>query len=851
MLYVNLALTVALLVFCGWAYTRLPSPPKPAGGNPPPPPRRPCTVGEAKELRGKLQTMARQERWKSRNLDGLMALRSQWLAVKASYALHRSRETRFLDDPAVRNLLEDTYLTLLRGRHQNDRCSEQMTEENGGRLRSYVSPVDGTEQTYSVHVPGIYDPAIRWPLIVTMHGHGGYAPFQGHPAPGYSGAISLSPQGRGASDYKDLGEDDVLAAIAEVKRHFNIDPDRIYLTGTSMGGTGAFHLGVHYADQFAAILPIVGNADNQAWTERWGWNREFPGRNHELRSFVQEGHTARAFAQNLRNLPTYIIAGAADTIVPPAHSRNVVQELRRLNIPVEYREYPGVGHGGFSWEMQQAGLAWMLGWTRQRFPRRISWKADLLKHGKAYWTRMEQFEAPMASGLLEAEVLDDTTLRITTANLQQFSIQRPPQLFSPRKTLKVIVDDTPALLLPPDFAPADDTWYTFRKHPATRDWMHAKDVEIPVLAKLRGCEGPVHEAFMTPFVLVVGTGNDAMRDVWQREATQFALSWKERNGGLPRILLDTEVTDDIEMEYNLILFGGRMDNSVAARKVTATPLNDLMNLLAFEMSGGDDTLEQRRAHLNAPDIGAILVYPNVAIAPNRLVVIIQANAPQAAHQVWGRFGNWFNWGVFDTKKYFDFAIYDARSSSPETMLLVGWFGTHWSVKNARYFLGNPTVRNASADQHYPSLAELPADSALAELPLFDLMPAKISLSRGAVGFGRTFFGEPLPNSIGLRAPVVIEYDIKERFSTFSSGVRLLNPRESAICKARKDGEAVQFTVFGDDRKLGEAKVTWKQPEARIEANVTNVRKLRLEARPAGGPAWLHMGSAWMEPKLKR
>ena len=276
-----------------------------------------------------------------------------------------------------------------------------------------------------------------------------------------------------------------------------------------------------------------------------------------------------------------------------------------------------------------------------------------------------------------------------------------------------------------------------------------------------------------------------------------------------------------------------------------------MNLLAFEMSGGDDTLEQRRAHLNAPDIGAILVYPNVAIAPNRLVVIIQANAPQAAHQVWGRFGNWFNWGVFDTKKYFDFAIYDARSSSPETMLLVGWFGTDWSVKNARYFLGNPTVRNASADQHYPSIAELPADSALAELPLFDLMPAKISLSRGAVGFGRTFFGEPLPNSIGLRAPVVIEYDIKERFSTFSSGVRLLNPRESAICKARKDGEAVQFTVFGDDRKLGEAKVTWKQPEARIEANVTNVRKLRLEARPAGGPAWLHMGSAWMEPKLKR
>jgi len=81
-------------------------------------------------------------------------------------------------------------------------------------LRAYYAPVDGSLQPYGVNVPKSYDGSRPFPLVLSLHGLSGFRLFQCTQAPAFAGAITVSPQGRGATDYMYLGEEDILAVIA-------------------------------------------------------------------------------------------------------------------------------------------------------------------------------------------------------------------------------------------------------------------------------------------------------------------------------------------------------------------------------------------------------------------------------------------------------------------------------------------------------------------------------------------------------------------------------------------------------------------------------------------------------------
>ena len=68
---------------------------------------------------------------------------------------------------------------------------------------------------------------------------------------------------------------------------------------------------------------------------------------------------------------------------------------------------------------------------------------------------------------------------------------------------------------------------------------------------------------------------------------------------------------------------------------------------------------------------------------------------------------------------------------------------------------------------------------------------------------------------------------------------------------REKGESVKFKVFGDGKCLKEVKVDWKKPKETLKAEISNVKILKLEAVPDGGPSWLHMGSAWLNPSISK
>jgi len=127
---------------------------------------------------------------------------------------------------------------------------------------------------------------------------------------------------------------DLLAAIAalnDVLAHEPIDPRRVYLTGLSMGGYGAWDLAARQPERFAAVLPICGGGDE-------------------------------ATAPRLAGLPIWCFHGDADAVVPVERSRSMVAAVRAAGGDPRYSELPGVGHDSWTPAYRDpAVLDWLFG----------------------------------------------------------------------------------------------------------------------------------------------------------------------------------------------------------------------------------------------------------------------------------------------------------------------------------------------------------------------------------------------------------------------------------------------------------------------------------------------------------
>ncbi|MBI2496973.1 MAG: alpha/beta fold hydrolase, partial [Opitutae bacterium] len=146
-------------------------------------------------------------------------------------------------------------------------ASQTVAPKPGEYAKHYLrSTTDGSVQPYGLWVPRDYAPDGKFALIVQLHGIGpkslagrrqmwggmGVKEWVDPHAP----VLVASAYGRGNTFYQGMGEEDVLEVVADVQRRYSIDPDRIYIMGHSMGGAGAWFVGLRYPDRFGSITPI-------------------------------------------------------------------------------------------------------------------------------------------------------------------------------------------------------------------------------------------------------------------------------------------------------------------------------------------------------------------------------------------------------------------------------------------------------------------------------------------------------------------------------------------------------------------------------------------------------------------
>lgn len=192
------------------------------------------------------------------------------------------------------------------------------------------------------------DSGQKWPMILFLHGagergdnldlvkiHGLAKIVQTRDLP----FVVLSPQcpeNQWWSDYLPVLDDMIQSAVD----HLDVDPDRVYLTGLSMGGYGTWHMAVEYPSRFAAIAPICGSGP-------WMYG-------------VHERLSAIA------HIPTWVFHGAKDKVVPPGDSRAMVKWLKEAGGDVRLTIYPLAGHD--SWTETYADnrlYDWFLSHTRR------------------------------------------------------------------------------------------------------------------------------------------------------------------------------------------------------------------------------------------------------------------------------------------------------------------------------------------------------------------------------------------------------------------------------------------------------------------------------------------------------
>jgi predicted peptidase len=192
------------------------------------------------------------------------------------------------------------------------------------------------ELKYLLYLPPDYSKSSdkKWPLMLFLHGAGERGTDVNRVA--IHGPMSLVKQGTNfpfiiVAPQCPAGQiwenEPLLQLLDKTTASHNVDTNRIYLTGLSMGGYGSWKLGLTYPERFAAVAPICGGA-NLIEVILGTWDKK----------------------KDLEKLPIWAFHGAKDDVVPLAESERAVDSLKRGGLKnIKLTIYPEARHD--SWKL--------------------------------------------------------------------------------------------------------------------------------------------------------------------------------------------------------------------------------------------------------------------------------------------------------------------------------------------------------------------------------------------------------------------------------------------------------------------------------------------------------------------
>lgn len=538
------------------------------------------TQSEIGQIESKLADLTKTlDQLHTRHADDALLADVEIYKKAADYILRYREE--FYTQAYVRNTLSALDTGIKRAEElANGRAS--WPDRKGRFVRAYRSRIDNSVQPYGMIVPDSYDGSRPMRLDVILHGRGSTlnevsfiaAHDSDKPIPPEQNYLQLEVFGRANNAYRWSGETDVFEALDSVRRRYKVDPNRIVLRGFSMGGAGAWHIGLHYPSDWAAAEAGAGFTETKHYAHR----ENLP----PYQEATLHIYDAVDYALNVFDVPFVGYGGEDDPQLQASVNirRQLVREgFRPGDLRVLFLVGPHTKHKFHPDSKAESNkfIDSVLVKGRQS-PDHIRFVTYTTRYNKCFWIQIESLDKHYERAEVEAR-RQPNGFRIHATNVR-----------------RLLVDGKPWM------PGADGTWA-----PAPPNERQERG-----LRKIHGLQGPIDDAFMDSFLCVRPTGKSrypAVNEHAIKVLDQFAAVFAKYFRGDPRIKDDRAVTSQDVASDNLILFGDPSSNRVLARIASKLPIQ----------WKGSEIIAGNRKYA-ASDHMPVLIYPN-PLNPKRYVVL--------------------------------------------------------------------------------------------------------------------------------------------------------------------------------------------------------------------------------------
>jgi len=265
-------------------------------------------------------------------------------------------------------------------------------EELAGRLREgkeyssavtlgwtvdYFEGLDDRTRPYHIYIPTDYDPAVSHTVLLDLHGAVSASP---QPAEYLMerrrlweteaekhGWILIVPHGdRLASWFSADGHANIIGELDFVKRQYNVDENKVFVSGFSDGGSGAFWQGFHDPTPWAAMISFHGH----------------PG--------IGGYGPYQSYPRNLLNRPIRATTGEQDTLYPPNEVAPFINLFVELGVDLDWIVYPGGHEAQFLNSEADLTIGFITSTERNPFPSEVIWETSHTKVGRCDWVRIDE-----------------------------------------------------------------------------------------------------------------------------------------------------------------------------------------------------------------------------------------------------------------------------------------------------------------------------------------------------------------------------------------------------------------------------------------------------------------------------